>query len=200
MSSLVQSPHSAGGLYVRMKSLVLVEPCQPAVGRVPGPQAMRLLLTMIAAISLLAAGGCSRSREGGNYVQVTADDAAMNAAIAKAKASADDFLQAFHAQRPGTKNFHVKKPYPTPSGGVEHIWIEVLGETNGILEGVVANEAEETRAVKAGQQVSLKITEISDWKYLEGERLVGGYTIRYFFDRMSPKEKQEFLKEAGFKL
>ncbi|WP_026840943.1 DUF2314 domain-containing protein [Citrifermentans bremense] len=31
-------------------------------------------------------------------------------------------------------------------------------------------------------------------------KLVGGYTIRYFVDKMSPPEKAEFLKKAGFKI
>jgi uncharacterized protein YegJ (DUF2314 family) len=46
----------------------------------------------------------------------------------------------------------------------------------------------------------LNISEISDWKFIDGKRLVGGYTIRYFYERMSPKEREDFLKEAGFDL
>ncbi|HXF09742.1 MAG TPA: DUF2314 domain-containing protein [Desulfuromonadaceae bacterium] len=161
---------------------------------------MRLLITIIAAISLLMNSGCSRSKEGGNYTHVESDDAAMNAAIAKAKATSGDFIRAFHEQKPGTKGFFVKKPYPTPSGEMEHMWIEVSAESNGVLDGAVANEAEETRAVKIGQKVSLNISEISDWKYVDGKKLVGGYTIRYSYERMSPKEQEDFIREAGFEL
>ena len=53
-------------------------------------------------------------------------------------------------------------------------------------------------AVKFGQTVSVKLNEISDWKYLDDKRLIGGYTIRYFYDRMSQDEKKIFLQEAGF--
>jgi Uncharacterized protein conserved in bacteria len=123
----------------------------------------------------------------------------MNAAIEKAKATTDDFIRAFHAQKPTAKYFSVKKPYRTPSGE-EHMWIEVLEEEKGVLKGRVANEAEETREVKIGQMVSLKISEISDWKYEDGNKLIGGYTIRYFVEKMSPKEREAFLKEAGFDL
>ena len=161
---------------------------------------LRWLVLAVAAISFSILPGCSRAKEGGNYVSVSDDDAAMNTAIDKAKVSSGAFLKAFHEQKPGTKNFFVKKPYPTPSHGAEHMWIEVHSETNGVLNGVVANEAEETQAVKMGQEVSLKISEISDWKYEDGKKLVGGYTIRYFYDRMSPKEKEEFLKETGLEL
>jgi uncharacterized protein YegJ (DUF2314 family) len=161
---------------------------------------MRSLITIVAIISSLVISGCSRNKEGNNYTHVDSEDAAMNAAIAKAKATSGDFVRAFHQDKPGTDGFCVKKPYPTPSGSEEHMWIEVLAENHGVLDGVVANEAEETRAVKMGQKVSLNISEISDWKYVEGKKLVGGYTIRYFYDRMSPKEKEEFLREAGIEL
>ncbi len=124
----------------------------------------------------------------------------MNAAIAKAKATSGDFVRAFHEQKPGTKDFCVKKPYSTPAGEEEHMWIAVLEESNGVLKGVVANEAEETREVKMGQKVSLNISEISDWKYVDGKKLIGGYTIRYFLERMSPKEQKDLLKQAGFEL
>jgi uncharacterized protein YegJ (DUF2314 family) len=161
---------------------------------------MRFLVTLIAAISILTVSGCSRSKEGDNYTHVDSEDAAMNAAIAKAKETAGDFVRAFHEQKAGTTGFYVKKPYPTPSGSQEHMWIEVLAESNGVLTGAVANQAEETRAVQVGQRVTLNLSEISDWKYADGKKLVGGYTIRYFYDRMSPKEKAEFIKEAGFEL
>lgn len=124
----------------------------------------------------------------------------MNAAIAEAKRTANDFVAAFREQKAGAKDYFVKKPYATPSGGLEHMWIAVFAETNGVLTGRVANEAEETREVKMGQTVSLKISEASDWKYQDGKKLVGGYTIRYFVEKMSPKEREAFLKEAGFEL
>jgi len=161
---------------------------------------MKALLAILVTVTFLVTSGCSRSKEGDNYTQVASEDAAMNAAIAKAKATSTDFVRAFHAGRPGTKDFFVKNPYPTPSGGQEHMWIEVTEEHAGVLQGVVANEAEETREVKNGQKVSLKITAISDWKYQDGKKLIGGYTIRYFVDKMSPKEREAFLKEVGFEL
>src|SRR5207249_3857757 len=114
----------------------------------------------------------------------------MNAAIEKAKATVDDFVRAFHAQKADTRDYFVKKPYRTPPGEMEHIWIAVLEEENGVMKGRVANEAEETREVKAGQIVSLKVSEITDWKYQEGRKLVGGFTIRYFVEKMSPKERE----------
>jgi len=128
------------------------------------------------------------------------EDPAFTEAIAKAKASSGDFLRAFREKPEGARAFFVKKPYPTPTGVMEHMWISVLEETNGTLKGKVANEADETREVKKGETVSLNISEISDWKYTNGKKLVGGYSIRYFFERMTPQEKEDFLKQAGFEM
>src|SRR5947207_365308 len=148
------------------------------------------LFTILTTVAVFAFAGCSRSKEGNNYAQVASEDAAMNAAIEKAKATTDDFVQAFHAQKPGAKDYFVKKPFRTPSAGIEHMWIEIMEEDKGVLKGRVANEAEETREVKMGQMVSLRISEISDWKYQDGNKLIGGFTIRYFLEKMSPKERE----------
>ena len=126
---------------------------------------MKARSLVLTAFTLLVASGCSRSNEGENYVQVASEDAAMNEAIAKAKATADDFLRAYRAHKAGTKGFFLKKPYRTPSGSQEHMWIEVTDESEGVFQGVIANQAEETREVEMGQKVTLKLSEISDWKY-----------------------------------
>lgn len=160
----------------------------------------RLIAVLLMMLGFAGLAGCSKNTEGGNYVSVADDDKAMNDAIAKAKETSADFITAFRAKKPGTTEFSLKKPYRTPKGGVEHMWIDIVGEKDGDFIGVVANEAEETREVKMGQKVAVKLSEISDWKYQDGKKLVGGYTIRYFIDKMSPKEREEFLKDAGFEL
>ena len=180
-------------LYYRVESLMLALVNNPQ-RRLP----MKTVLTFLMAIGLLS--GCSKNKEGDNYTHVKSEDAAMNAAIAQAKSTVGEFVAAFHSQKAGTKEYFVKKPYPSPSGEQEHMWIEVLSEENGVIKGRVANEAEETHEVKMGQIVSLSLSEISDWKYQDGKKLIGGYTIRYFVDKMSPKEREAFLKEAGFEL
>jgi len=161
---------------------------------------MKKTLVIFAAIIMVMASGCSRSAETDNFKSVQAEDQDMNAAIVKAKKSSADFIRAFHEHQTGTKEFYVKKPYVTPSKGHEHMWINVTAEANGVFTGSIANDAEETKEVRMGDVVSVKISEISDWKYLNGNKLIGGYTIRYFVNKMSPKEKESFLKEAGFEM
>src|SRR5436190_7833725 len=79
-----------------------------------------LLLLLVLIWSM--ASSCSQSKEGDNYAAVRENDAAMNAAISKAQSTSAEFVRAFHDQKPGTTDFLVKKPYPTPSGSHEHMW------------------------------------------------------------------------------
>jgi uncharacterized protein YegJ (DUF2314 family) len=43
-------------------------------------------------------------------------------------------------------------------------------------------------------------SEISDWFYIDNGKLVGGYTIRVLYSRMSPEEKKDFNEHAGMKI
>lgn len=133
-----------------------------------------------------------------NYTHVESTDPAMANAIATAKKSAEQFLQALRNPKPNYREFFVKKPCLIEGKRYEHMWIGNLKVAGDHLEGTIANDAYETKEVKFGQVVKFKLSEISDWKYLDGNRLVGGYTIRYFYDRMSKEKKKAFEEEAGF--
>lgn len=156
---------------------------------------------MLAFVALLGwSTGCSREPENRNFQPVASDDEAMNHAVETAKATVQTFVAAYEAKRPGTSQFTVKKPFPTPGGGKEHMWIEVTALQDGQVTGLVANDAEETKQVNFGDVVKFPITEITDWQFREGRKVIGGYTLRYFVDRMSPAEKAEFLKSVDFEL
>lgn len=155
-------------------------------------------------LALLVAllGGCDsqgneRDSRDSHYVHVKSDDAEMNAAIAQAKATFPQFVSALREKKPSCRDFGVKKPYATPSGGQEHMWIDDVAEVDDAFEGTIVNEAYDTIEVRNGQRVRFSAAEISDWKYVDGNVLVGGFTIRYFVNRMSPEEKKALEKEIG---
>jgi len=166
---------------------------------------MRALLIGLILLAEITFAGCSSKNDMNEhssfeYSEFDGNDAAMNAAIEKAKASIDQFHQAFLAQKSGTKEFYVKKAFPTPDGDTEHIWVEVYELQDGVFKGTIVNEPVETKVVEFGQAVEVKSSEITDWKYEDGRKLVGGFTIRCFVEMMTPEEKQAFLEEAGFEL
>jgi uncharacterized protein YegJ (DUF2314 family) len=135
-----------------------------------------------------------------NYQEVSRDDNEINAAREKARSTTNDFVLAFKAQKPGTTNFFVKKAFPNPAGGEEHIWIRVTEEKEGVLTGTIANNPQNTLDLSKGDPATVNLSEITDWKYQDGTKLVGGYTIRHFINKMPPAEREAFLKKAGFEL
>ena len=160
----------------------------------------RLLKTVCLVVLAFIASACSRNSADSHHQQVDAGDAAMNSAIETARSTTGKFVAAFRDRPPGSANFYVKKPFRVRDGKWEHMWVEVLSMQNDVMTGRVANEAQETTEVKLGDLVKVRLSEISDWKYNNGRKLVGGYTIRYFIERMTPAQRAEFLKSADFEL
>jgi uncharacterized protein YegJ (DUF2314 family) len=154
----------------------------------------RIDLAILAAVAAFVTIGC---QDRNAYSQVDADDSAMNAAIAEARSRTAEFVEALRQPKPTHQAFGVKNPYPTPTGGPEHRWIAEVSEKDGVFSGVIAKDAFETREVALGQKVEFKLSEISDWKFQDGAKLVGGFTIRYFYDQMNPAEKEAFRKDSG---
>lgn len=170
---------------------------------------MRFIYFVVLVMAVLAFG-CERSD--GKYsstglevsgdpddpvVGFAADDAAMNAAIRQAKATVNDFLQAL--QRPDAADlyFAIKKPFPTSGGDEEHIWIADVVYDGERFTGTLSNIPADVPGLEHGQRVVVALNEISDWMVVDNGRLIGGYTIRVFRDRLSDQERSDFDRESG---
>lgn len=131
---------------------------------------------------------------------VTSEDPSMNSAIDKAKSTVDEFDQALKTNNIRYTDFAVKKRYKTSDGGGEHMWIAGIVLKDGYYKGFINNDAEKTTAVKYGDTVIVQKNEITDWMYLDGNVLKGGYTIRAIRNQLSKDERIEMDKSLGFKI
>jgi len=130
--------------------------------------------------------------------EVSGEDAEMNSAIANARKTLSQFDDALKSRDDNFDYFSIKKRFPTPNDGGEHIWINQIEFSKDGYKGIVNNEAVETLEVKFGDTVYISKKDITDWMYLDKNVLRGGYTLRVAMNHMSKKEKEDFLKEAGF--
>jgi uncharacterized protein YegJ (DUF2314 family) len=133
------------------------------------------------------------------YFQVPNNHAAMHNAVIEARKTVRQFIKALKHPASGQEDFEVKKAF-TEGNQTEHIWISDLQLVGDHLQGRVDNEPRKITGVKLGQVVSVYPKEISDWLYVDNGNLVGGYTVRVHYNELSPKEKQEFDREANFKI
>jgi uncharacterized protein YegJ (DUF2314 family) len=130
---------------------------------------------------------------------VKSDDPEMDAAIQDSKATLPEFLHVFERQDTATSDFALKVHYddgPEP----EHLWLANLSKQNGKLYGVVSNLPEFTKAVKEGETVAIDTSKVSDWKYVQNHRLVGGRTIKVLRNHLSPEERKELDASIDYKI
>jgi uncharacterized protein YegJ (DUF2314 family) len=86
----------------------------------------------------------------------------------------------------------------TDGGKVEHMWLGQVTSDGKSFQGTIDNEPEMVKNVKDGQRVTVAPTEISDWMYLENQKMVGGETVRVLRDRLSPAERANLDKSVDF--
>ena len=148
----------------------------------------RAMLIFIVAFSLLAVA-CNDSEET-TYDEATGvydvpdDDPEMDAAIAKAKASIDDFIGHLKSPQPGMDYFAVKKPYRTRGGTEEHIWVEVTEFRDSAFHGTIANEPRDIEGITLGSLVSVPKSEVTDWLITTPSGNLGGFTVAVLEQRM----------------
>ena len=136
--------------------------------------------------------------EMGTYT-VDDKDAQMERATNHARRTVGQFIAALQHPQPGQKDFQVKKLFVAKDGSQsEHIWLADVHFTGNRLHGVVDNKPDYIKGLKVGARASVNPDEISDWSYVDNGHLVGGYTVRVIYSELSPQEKQDFEKAAGF--
>jgi len=130
---------------------------------------------------------------------VKSDDPEMDSAIHASKATLPEFLHVFEQQDTATSDFALKVHYDDGKES-EHLWLANLSTQNGKLYGVVSNLPEFTTAVKEGETVEVDTSKVSDWKYVQQHRLVGGRTIKVLRNHLSPEERKELDASVDYKI
>ena len=116
-------------------------------------------------------------------VIVPGRDPEMAAAVKKARETFDRFERAFRAG-PVAK-FAVKLKLESEETE-EQIWISVTKIDEGVVHGTLENDPVTIRK-KKGDAVSVKKTELLDWLYVTGGKMIGGYTVRLLQKRAQKK-------------
>jgi uncharacterized protein YegJ (DUF2314 family) len=160
----------------------------------------RHILIILILLGLL---GCNSNqttkteREGEPTIYSVADnDTQMNNAIKTANQTLDKFKAALKCGNTDFKYFALKTRFKTPNGG-EHIWVSHIAIKDNKYFGVVDNLPKSTTDVKIGDTIQIVNDDISDWMYLENQKLRGGFTIRLLRNRMTEIERKQFDAENG---
>jgi uncharacterized protein YegJ (DUF2314 family) len=113
-------------------------------------------------------------------VLIEDDDPRLKAAVADARRRWPEFVKAFEQRQP-SQTFAVKALFRDGEQG-EWMWVDVSRIKDEMIEGKLGNKPASVPNVRESDQVTVKASEIGDWLYQDGERLVGGFSL-------SPPEK-----------
>ena len=172
--------------------------------------AMKLFFTSVITIALAGvlhaqtdtthlSGRENKSPGPPGYTMVPDNDRAVERAVRNARRSLGFFVAALKAKKPGDTGFEVKKGF-IDGNNVEHLWIGDLSYDGTNFHGRINNKPLDVHNVQLGQKVTVAPREVSDWMFVKNGKLVGGYTTRVLYARLSPKDRAEFDKEADFKI
>jgi uncharacterized protein YegJ (DUF2314 family) len=136
---------------------------------------------------------------GPGYAKVSDDDKQMDRAVENAQRTLGFFIAALKAKKDGDTVFEIKKGF-IDGDKVEHLWITRVTYDGKDFHGQIDNRPEEVNNVHMGQRVTVAPQGVTDWMFLKDGKLIGGYTTRVLYARLSPEDKAEFDKHAEFKI
>jgi uncharacterized protein YegJ (DUF2314 family) len=155
---------------------------------------MRAFVIGFALAALAACGQPAQQDEAGDTQSVdtvAAEDPAVSAAIAEARASLPRFWELYTAQ--DAEAFWLKAGFPTANGGTEHIWLDQIASTpEGVISGRVQNEPQNVPSLQMGARTTITEDMISDWSLQRGGRTYGHFTTRALVAGMPPEQQAEY--------
>ncbi len=152
---------------------------------------------LVFALITLPAVATSQQRNENEIVLVGATDPEMVAAIKHARATLPDFLKLFAHPPAGTDEYKLKVMV-IDGDKTEHFWVTPFKVLADGFAGVIANDPEVVKSVKAGQVVRFERTLISDWGYTKNGRQIGSFTVCALFNKMPAEQADYYRKNHGF--
>lgn len=166
---------------------------------------MKLSLLAVGAVSVLMTFSLStqaQSQGQGGKIKdkvynISSQDAEMEEAIGKARATLDDFLK-IHAKPPaGADGFKIKVKF-SGGGNDEHIWVTPFQVTSKGFTGTLAGQPRYVTHLENGQNVQFTRADVSDWGYEQGGKQKGSYTVCVMFKHMPAADAQRYRRDYGF--
>jgi uncharacterized protein YegJ (DUF2314 family) len=166
---------------------------------------MKLSLLAVSAVSVLMSFSLptqAQSQGQGGKIKdkvynISSQDAEMEEAIGKARATLDDFLK-LQAQPPkGADGFKIKVKF-SGGGNDEHIWVAPFQVTSKGFTGTLAGQPRYVTHLENGQNVQFTRADVSDWGYVQDGKQKGSYTVCVMFKHMPAADAQRYRRDYGF--
>jgi uncharacterized protein YegJ (DUF2314 family) len=126
-------------------------------------------------------------------------DVEMEAAFQQARATLDSFIEKIEKSHPDRTLVAVKVRFALPDGSTQDLWVDRIAYQNGSFHGTMGDDIP-TLKLSVDDKITIKKDAIVDWMIVEDGKLIGGFTIRLAFQRMSPEQKERFLETVNYSI
>lgn len=126
-------------------------------------------------------------------------DAEMESAFQVARDTLDIFRERIATPHPNRTYVAVKVRFSPPDGISQDIWVDNVIYTEGSFRGNMGDDIPSLR-LRFGEEIIIPTEDIVDWMIVEDGKLIGGYTIRLAYERMSAEEKERFLEAIDYSI
>ena len=123
----------------------------------------------------------------------------MEAAFQQARATLDSFIQKIGTSHPNRTLVAVKVRFVLPDNSSQDIWVDQISYQDGSFHGTMGDDIPSLK-LSVDDKIKIARKDIVDWMIIEDGKLIGGYTIRLAFQRMSPEQKERFLETVHYSI
>lgn len=145
------------------------------------------------------AGRENKSSGPPGYQQVDDNDKQFDRATERAQRELGFFMAALKAKKSGDSGFEIKKAF-VDGDNVEHLWINDVTYDGTNFHGKINNKPIDVKNVRLGQSVTVAPKDVTDWMFIKDGKLIGGYTTRVLYARLSSEQRAQFDQQADFKI
>ena len=125
------------------------------------------------------------------------EDLEFLAAVQQARDTLNEFAQRIQTPHPNRDFVALKVRFTSPDASSQDIWVDNVAYNGTSFEGDMGDDIPALK-LTFGERISIHTEDILDWMIVEDDKLIGGYTIRLAYRRMTPAEQEIFLRDAGY--
>ncbi|MBE9608300.1 YegJ family protein [Chitinilyticum piscinae] len=178
-------------------------PCTISLNRIHlagaiGQALLALTLGLTLGCATANAKSISQRAADDEVTHMSHDDPAMRRAMAKAKATLDDFLLRAAQPASGTHSYALKVAI-SDGRNTEYFWFGDFTGKGKQFSGILNNEPRLIKGLRSGQTLSFKREQIVDWTYMDDKqhRMFGNFTACALLTREPAEEAAQFQKQYG---
>ena len=121
----------------------------------------------------------------------------MEAAFQQARDTLHSFIQKIGTSHPNRTLVAVKVRFVLPDSSSQDMWVDGITYRDGSFYGTMGDDIPSLK-LSIDDKITIARKDIVDWMIVEDGKLIGGYTIRLAFQRMSPEQKERFLETVHY--